>query len=376
MRKSWILITIVTLAVSFTSLAQRPSLTIITNMELWLEGQTNEYHRIELSSDLKDWTWKESFFLLLTNPHVQTVSGTENPQKFFRAVMASSNWTVMNNSISDPCPEHDPISVVFRGQISNFWIIATHPLIQATNFSCGENTNGCPPVDPGTDYTFTPAYWHPPEHDTGITYLNARRDEKFWRPQGMNILVNGVTTSMTNVHYIEIGGYNAGWNHDYPIFFVLYCDGNIRLIPFPSYSPKVCFGTSVIVGPAPVSSRPYVDIESVDFTSAFPGPRILTVRYRNGGTAVYDIQEVTGYQAKLKVTVDFPTSKSFCTVRSMWVSDTICDTAYLRWTNSVGTVCDYPVLTALPTAATDYFLYKKELSTHNQTAPDIRVVLQ
>lgn len=364
------------LSLAYTGTAQQPSLKITPGMELQLYGLTNNYYRLETSVNLADWAPSGSFFPLLSSPYVQALGQTNQDYGFFRAIMAPSNWLVMNNSIPDPCPEHDNINVVFRGAITNFWIISTLPVLQATNFSCAENTNGCPQGDPGTDYTFTPQYWHPPEHDTGTTYLNARRNEKFWRPQGMDILVNGLPTSMTNVHYIEVGGHNVFWNGDYPIFFVLYSDGNIRFIPFPCYGPSVCFGTSVIVGPAPVAGRPFVDIESVDFSSSFPGPRILTVRYRSGGTAVYDIRDVFGCTATLKVTVNFPTSESYCTVRSMWVSDTICDTAYARWTNTVGVVHDDPILSFVPSPATDYFFHKKILSSHNQSAPDIRIVLK
>jgi len=64
---------------------------------------------------------------------------------------------------------------------------------------------------------------------------------------------------------------------------VLYGDDNMRLKPHPPVTLQdACFGSSVIIGSAPIAERPFVDIATV---SIDPISNTFTITYANGSTA-------------------------------------------------------------------------------------------
>ena len=107
------------------------------------------------------------------------------------------------------------------------------------------------------------------------------------------------------------------WDSEWPRFFVLYMDGNLRLIPHPPEGmARVCFGSSVIVGPAAMSARPIAEIVSVRYLSA---SKTMEVDYAAGGSAILTLQEVDRTLARVGVTVNYGTVPPFATFRSMFV---------------------------------------------------------
>ncbi len=361
-----------------TAASQRPEISIgATNSSLktlQLTGQTNRYYRIESSSDLIKWTSTESYFLHTNNPHAQSVGTVGAIQEYFRATMIPSDWVCMNNSIPDTCPEHDNVSLVIRTNVAHYSIQASHPDQYAvlTN-SCDANWNGCPPPQPGTDYYQGPALADKFQNDSR-QYVIANRKEYFWRPLGMTVMKNGAIQH-TNVTYIEIGGCITDAGGGCPIYFVLYADGYLRLIPYPPVRlGSVCFGSSVIVGPAAVELRPHADIESLDYHTA---NNTMTVTYRSGGTATIEVDpdKITRSEATVGVTVNYPTDQSLCSFRSMFVSDgnSDCDTVVSDESN--GAIHMLPVMDFTVTSGISWFMTRYIRSIQRESAPNILIYL-
>lgn len=352
--------------------AQQPSLQINSRgEELRLFGPTNTYYQIQYSEDLADWRpawgpWGQKFFL--TNSPANENFGRLNvPSLFYRAEAFLVSAT--NGSSADVCAEDDNLNIALVGDIPHYSIIATHPTYQVMGSDCTPDFNNCTNAGGGNDYAFTPLWAK--LFDNGTDYLIVNRKDKFWRPQGMDVTLNGGSL-YTNIHYIELGRKipNAP---SWPIFFALYCDGNLRLIPFPpSNLGSVCFGSSVIVGPAEPAARPMAEIAALDYRSA---SRTMLVTYRAGGTAILDVGTLTRANAVVKVAVNYPTDLPFCTVRSMFVSDGNSDCDHVQWKNLDGLTATDPILSFSGTVGTEWFFTRLASSAHNNSSPDIRLVL-
>ena len=293
--------------------------------------------------------------------------------------MFPSNWVCMNNSIPDTCPEHDNVSLVIRTNVAQYRIVATPPTDYAvlTN-SCDTNWTGCPISLPSADYYQGPTLIESKFHDVGTIYVLANRNEYFWRPLGMTVRKNGVTVA-TNITFIEIGGYIPQSNGEYPKYFVLYADGYLRLIPYPPTNfHSICFGTSVIVGPAAVEERPHADIASVDFHTA---NNTITVTYRSGGSAtiLVDPNNITRTSATVLVTVNYPTDRSLCTIRSMYVSDgnSDCDTVVSTDADDGNGAAIHmlPVMDFNVTSGVSWLAKRYIRSIQRESAPNILIYL-
>jgi len=265
-----------------------------------------------------------------------------------------------NRSYSTTCKEEDNINVsLFGSRVDRFRIVATHPTYEVGVDNCDPNFSGCPTPTPGP----TP----PPDvcsviHDDGINVVRVCTMSEWWRPYSMTVVVPDRTAG---AHYLELYRKIQGAN-EWPGFMVLYEDGNMRLIPHPPMGrSKVCYGSSVIIGPAVPAVRPYVDIQEVRVT---PTPLSLDIAYRNGGTSHLDIS-VDRNQAVVEVQVNYDLTNPFVTFRSMWVKDGNADVDHIQ--NQDG---DFPILgdwTCL--RGPWWFFHRTVRSDHNTSAPDIRI---
>ncbi|XP_063413665.1 uncharacterized protein LOC134696045 [Mytilus trossulus] len=146
---------------------------------------------------------------------------------------------------------------------------------------------------------------------------------EFWwlAPESMTVtLTNGKKTK--NVAYIRF--YRPlPWNGGYAQVFVLYQDGNIRLLPVaPEGVDWIPFGTSVIVGqPRTDSNRPYVNIQEVVID---PERWQMGLLYKDGSSCRMKINctysETQLFVNDLYFTKDAFTNP-FLTIRSMFVSE-------------------------------------------------------
>lgn len=356
----------ISLACVFTvsAFGQTLQLGMDSNHNLNVYGHSNAYARLEQSYNLDDWSRTGSVFHVYTNLSLPY----ENSQntRFFRSIAAPSNWVAINNSQEDPCAEHDNVSVIFVGQITNFSIFATHPLFTPSNFICNANFDNCVP---GTNIDY---YFPDPQNWTlqyGGGWARVSRTPSFWRPHGMDFYLNGEYSGVADAHLLEIAKTIPGVTES-PIFLAVYSDGYFRLIPFPPVGqPDICMGASVIIGPSEPSERPYSDISAIDFR---PTNNTLFVTYRTGGTALIDYGSVSRICATLKVSVNYPTDIPFCTIRTMFVSNGNSDCDSVIWQNG-STITTNDIMDFHGGSGTNWLFCRRYHSIQRDSAPDIRI---
>lgn len=276
--------------------------------------------------------------------------------------------TASNQSTATQCAEEDNVNVPLRGNVPSFVVEATHPGYEVGQDNCDPDFTNCP--DPQAGHAFTPGVYK--LYDDGETVVEAVREASWWQPRGMSARVDDGDAE-TDIHFIRVYRKIAA-AAEWPQFFVLYMDGNMRLIPHPPAGvASVCFGSSVIIGPAAVEARPIAEIASVKYVSA---TKTLEVAYRAGGSAVLDLTHVTRTEARVHVTVNYATDANpFVTFRSMFVAGGNADVDYVQWKDAGGTRHDDAVMAFTGGQGTEWFFHRKLRSTHNTSAPDIRIRL-
>ncbi len=275
----------------------------------------------------------------------------------------------VSHTVATVCAEEDNVQVELRGQIQSFVMEATHPAYALTpNISAPDFTGCGTPAD--APYLFTPGVIK--LFDNGVTVVEAVREAAYWRPTGMQATVAGAG-SEPNVHYLrfyrritDAGGY--------PQFFVIYSDGNTRMIPQPPAGlSEVTFGSSVIVGPATTSGgRSIAEISSATYD---PGTDQLTVTYASGGTAAFTFAAVNRTQCTVRVDVGYATSAStpFAVFTSMYVAEDKCDAAYVGYEDAAGVYQESGVMSFTQADSATWSFLRKSHSLHNTSAPNITV---
>jgi hypothetical protein len=290
---------------------------------------------------------------------------------FSAAVQAESWLSVSNYSTPTSCAEEDNVNAPIYGSVRAFTITATHPVYTYGTLQCPErceadfsNCSGS-----ATGFPFTPLTTT--LFDDGTTVVEAVREASWWLSTGMVVSVNHAASAQ-NMHYIRLYQKIAGVQ-EWPQFLVFYMDGNLRLIPHPRPGfSSVCFGSSVVVGPAPESARPYCAVRSVDFDTF---TRRLTVNYVEGGQSVLAVQQVDRTAAVVRVTVNYPTTGPIATFRSMYVNDGTNDVSEL-W-RTVLTEAEQRIIMTVkvmefgPLPALRLEFRRTQCSSHNTTSPDL-----
>lgn len=127
-------------------------------------------------------------------------------------------------------------------------------------------------------------------------------DIDFWwlAPDSMQVTISTTGQTFDNADYMRIA-LPVPWNQTWSQVFVMYQDGNVRLLPpVPPAADWIPFGTSVIVGQTVSSDfRPVAPIASIVVN---PDTLVLDVTYRDGGQATLKVSicvsnENTGYFA-------------------------------------------------------------------------------
>ncbi|WAR00814.1 hypothetical protein MAR_025186 [Mya arenaria] len=146
----------------------------------------------------------------------------------------------------------------------------------------------------------------------------------FWwlNPDSMTVHLAATGRSYHNVSYFRI--YRPiPWNGGYAQVFVLYQDGNARLLPVPPEGLEwIPFGSSVIIGQTdPTMVRPYASITDAYIDATNLGIELL---YKNGGSSKLKISsslsETRVTVSDLFLTQD-PVIFPFTTFRSMYVAE-------------------------------------------------------
>jgi hypothetical protein len=274
-----------------------------------------------------------------------------------------------NCSTATLCAEQDNVNVALTGSVRSFVVEATHPTYQVGTDDCTPNFRDCP--DPSAPmYPFAPHVYK--LFDDGETVIEAVREASWWRPRGMSARVDAGDAE-SDIHYVCVSRKVLGAN-EWPQFMVLYMDGNMRLIPHPPVGrTRVCFGSSVIIGPAAVADRPIAEIASVRYLSS---SKTMEITYREGGSARLALQDVSRQRARVVVTVNYPTdAEPFATFRSMFVENGNADVDHVRWTEPEGTQHDAPIAEFRGGEGTTWLFHRTTRSRHNTSAPDIRIQL-
>ena len=197
----------------------------------------------------------------------------------------------------------------------------------------------------------------------------------FWwlYPDAMTAHLTDTGQQWSNVNYFRISQRIPGTSY-YPQVFVLYQDGNSRILTFPPprlESSWIPFGSSVIIGPSdPNAVRPYAAISRVDKNVA---ELKMTVHYQNGSQAVIMLM-ANRFSTVLKVTnITYAGNASlpFATLRSMWVTDGNSDTDRIATESGIWNIQHG----WNKISGTNILFFRECVSQHNTLSPDIRVVI-
>jgi hypothetical protein len=266
-----------------------------------------------------------------------------------------------NESYHTTCAEEDNVNVpLFGDNFFQFIIRATHPAYDYDQDNCNADFSGCA----DSQHIQLNADTCNKIFDDGQYAVEVCDTPEWWRPFKMQVNAGGNSAEGAYFRiYAKIAD-EMSW----PQFLVLYQDGNMRLIPHPKPGrASVCFGSSVIVGPAPVAQRPFIDIERVDLTFY---PLSMKVVYKEGGFAAMAML-VDRESATVFVTPNYAKGmdRPFAVFRSMWVQDGNCDVERIQTADS-----DEAILGAWESqSSTHWRFYRSNISTHNTSAPDILV---
>jgi hypothetical protein len=128
--------------------------------------------------------------------------------------------------------------------------------------------------------------------------------------------------------------------------------------------------SSVIVGPAAESNRPFAAVKSITY---LPASDTFKVVYQQG-SATLRVLEADRAVTRVRVTGNYAATPSlpFATFRSMFVAMANDDVDHVSWNGAAGgTSGDEPILSFSATAATQYLFARDVRSEHNTSAPDI-----
>jgi hypothetical protein len=239
-------------------------------------------------------------------------------------------------------------------------VVAEHPAFEVGDDNCAADFSGCnlmAVLGSLKTATLCQTVW-----DDGVNVVQVCSEPNWWRPYSMRVLVNGTEAIG---HWLILSKKIEG-EASWPQFMVLYEDGNMRLKPHPPLGrADVCFGSSIVIGPAAPTQRPYVDIQEVDFN---PSTQCLKLTYRGGGSAQL-CPSVDRLHAAVSVKVDYSMNYPFATFRSMWVADGNGDVDHIQ--TQYG---DFPILTGWSSLKSASWLFHRNIrSRHNTSAPDFRI---
>jgi hypothetical protein len=269
------------------------------------------------------------------------------------------------------CAEEDNVNVPLSANpnLTSFTIEATHPRYSVDSVGCEPNHNDCPPPAAPAG-TFQPEVRKLYDRPDGV--IEAVREASWWRPNGMSVSVDD-DPPFLDAHFVRLAKGIPGSPSEIPQVLVLYMDGNLRLIPLPPQGkPSVCFGSSVIVGPALVGARPIAEIERVRYTSR---DETFAISYRNGGMATLRLTEITREAARVRVYVSYPHKDvPFATFRSMFVAAGNADVDTVEWLDTTGARNFHEPVASFRGGQSDSWLFLRTTpSVHNNSAPDLRI---
>ncbi|OQA25433.1 MAG: hypothetical protein BWY59_01785 [Verrucomicrobia bacterium ADurb.Bin345] len=198
-------------------------------------------------------------------------------------------------------------------------------------------------------------------YEDGNVIVEAIHIDFWWRaPAAMEVVTP--QGAATDVHYFRIVKRVPDTNTmEYSQVFVMYEDGNVRLLPHPpkgvDWTP---FGASVIVGPTVESDRPFAAIRRVTVN---PKDLSMDIEYKNGGSCRLDLW-VNREQNVVDVSdIRYDTTtNAFTRFRSMWVHDGKADIDRVETAEGV-----FPVQRHWSEMGGTWWSFFKEVTTYHNT---------
>jgi hypothetical protein len=209
--------------------------------------------------------------------------------------------------------------------------------------------------------------------DNGATIIEAITIDFWWLyPKSMTVKNLNSDQEWYNISYFRIYRKIPGIN-SYSQLFVLYQDGNSRILPFPPTGIDwIPFGSSVIIGPTAGSSvRPYASITRVNIDVL---SLKMELHYESGGKATATLEYTTTSTAVNIDDISFTTTPSipFTTFRSMWVADGNADVDHVQTSESSWHIQHgWQSL-----SASSFKFYRSCVSSHNTLSPDILIAVE
>ena len=210
--------------------------------------------------------------------------------------------------------------------------------------------------------------------DNGETIIEAITIDFWWLyPKGMIIKNLHDNQEWHDITYFRIYRKIPGTNNQFSQLFVLYQDGNSRILPFqPNGIDWIPFGSSVIIGPTTSNSiRPYASIIRVNIN---PSRLTMELHYESGGKATATLQYTTTSTTIHVDDISYTTSPliPFTTFRSMWVADGNADVDRVQTSrNSWHVQYGWQSI-----SASSFKFLRSCVSTHNTLSPDILIAVK
>ena len=345
-----------------------------------LDGSGKDDVVVDFGNGLGLWTTPDTrSWRRLTTAHSEALAAT-----------GAVHTEALDLSYPTTCAEEDNVNVPLEGcGVRRYRITATHPSYEFEDDDCDADFSGCgearaPRPQLRADDCF--ADFSNRCYDDGVNAIWVCPQPDWWRGDDCTMTVTTPTGQCSGHRLVWVRKIDDA--PSWPQVLVLYADGNLRLKPHPPAGrADVCFGSSVIVGPAPRDpERPFVDIREV---TVEPAARTLGVTYRDpndrdeGLTPAEQVcSTASGGSAKLTLSVDrtrarvdvatgYESCHPFATFRSMWVADGNADVDHVRTAG-----CDLGISDGWHRQPGDWWLFHRQvLSDHNRSAPDIEVAV-
>ena len=194
----------------------------------------------------------------------------------------------------------------------------------------------------------------------------------FWwlNPESMSLTLSN-SHSFNNVSYFRL--YRPiPWNSGYAQVFVMYQDGNARLLPVPPEGVDwIPFGSSVIIGQTdPTVTRPFASIEHVWIDTE---NLVMNVAYKDGGSSKLTLKNSLSETRIIVSDISFhrnPILYPFATFRSMYVTEGNSDVDHV----SINGIYPRHIMTDFGAIMGRSFVFhRKCMSRHLILSPDIYV---
>jgi hypothetical protein len=205
--------------------------------------------------------------------------------------------------------------------------------------------------------------------NNGETIIEAITIDFWWLyPKGMIIKNLHDNQEWHNITYFRIYRKIPGTNN-FSQLFVLYQDGNSRILPFPPDGIDwIPFGSSVIIGPTTNPIRPYASIIRVNINAY---SLTMELHYESGGKATATLQYTTTSTTIHVDDISYTTTPPFTTFRPMWVADGNADVDRVQTSrNSWHIQYGWQSI-----SASSFKFFRSCVSTHNTLSPDILIAV-